>query len=92
MEEGELRVRMPPHHRQHSRPGPCPHPHPHRRCRLAKGLFVAVVYFFCALLQMDMECYTNKEWKGVRERGECGREGDLEGNKVEKVREKEAKQ
>lgn len=91
-------MRMPPHHRQHSRPGPCPHPHPHRRCRsrcrLAKGLFVAVVYFFCALLQMDMECYTNKERKGGREKGggKCGREGDLEGNKVEKVREKEAKQ
>lgn len=41
-----------------------------------------------------MECYTNKERKGGREKGggKCGREGDLEGNKVEKVREKEAKQ
>lgn len=51
VDEGEkgamLRVRMPPRHR-------------HRHdARLAKGLFVAVVYFFCALLQMDTECYTN---------------------------------
>lgn len=73
-----LRVRMPPRHRhRRARPG----------ARLAKGLFVAVVYFFCALLQMDTECYTNNTATCKEGRRQTGREGELEGNKVEKVRE-----
>lgn len=71
-EGGMLLVRMPPRHRHHARPGARP--------RLAKGLFVAVVYFlFCALLQMDTECYTNntatcKEREEEREGGRVRRQ------------------
>lgn len=73
-----LRVAMPPRHRhRRARPG----------ARLAKGLFVAVVYFFCALLQMDTECYTNNTATCKEGGRQSGREGELEGNKVEKVRE-----